>query len=165
MKGVESIMAYMLAFYFANQMSMMRGHSILPESWKDLFPVWNFVNSVATPYPDLSILLSNLAAISREQMCRLFIEAPVESRDNEAFLAAFKDRDKLWSKAKAGQPGLRKLNNVGGDILGPWTTVPEAVCFGGAILEKYAVTQKIEDWKGEESLRHASAPPRSRIQP
>ena len=163
MKGVESIMAYMLAFHFANQMSTMRGHSILPESWKDLFPVWNFVNSAATHFGELSILLSNLAAVSREQMCRFFVEAPAESRDNEAFVAAYKDKDKLWSRAKTGQPSLRKLVSDGNGILGPWTTVPEAIAFGGAILEKYAVVHKIENWKGEESLKHTAAPPPHRL--
>jgi len=162
MKGVESIMAYMLAFHFANQMSTMRGHSIHPESWKDLFPVWNFVNSVATPYSELSFLLSNLAAVSREQMCRFFVESPAESRDNEAFVAAYKDRDKLWTRAKSGQIALRKLVSEGTVILGPWTTVPDAIAYGGAVLRSYAAAQKIEDWKGEEALKHSPTPPAPR---
>jgi len=163
MKGVESIMAYMLAFHFANQMSTMRGHSILPESWKDLFPVWNFVNSVATPYQELNFLLCNLAAVSREQMCRFFVEAPAESRDNEAFVAAYKDRDKNWLKARQGHSALQILISEGNNILGPWSTVPEAIAFGVAVLEKYAATQKIENWKGEESLKHISTQPPPRL--
>ncbi|KAG9242713.1 hypothetical protein BJ878DRAFT_544001 [Calycina marina] len=162
MKGVESIMAYMLAFYNTNQISQMKGHTMLPESWKDLFPVWHFVHNSAKPYAELIVLLMNLAAVAREQMCKIFIEVPPEHRDNEAFLSAYRDKDRLWAGARLGQPGLRKLSADSGGTLGPWTTVPEAVAFGGIILERYAAAQNVEDWKSEESFKSVPALPVSR---
>jgi hypothetical protein len=145
MRGVESLMAYMIAF---NARERYNRSPPNPEFWEQFFPILLFVTTHAKRYPELIALVDNLGAISREQLNRIYLEQPKESRDMtwEKLATSSKDRVRLWHRCKMGETYISNLGVQG--ALGPWSTVDEAVSFGVMTLKKYAISQKLQ-WEGD----------------
>lgn len=146
MRGVESLMAYMIAFHSRDKIEIMCSRPLQADSWEQFFSVWSFVETNTKQYPELRTLIDQLGAVSREQLMKVYTNLPEESRKWDSFLACLKHRDSLWTQCKKHHQLLSDLGIEG--TLGPWSTVSEAVGFGVATLSCYAVAQKME-WEGD----------------
>lgn len=146
MRGIEGLMAYMLAFFFRDKIEVISGRPMKADSWEQFFNVWSFVDGNTRNYPELRTLLEQLGAVSREQLTKVYTNIPEESRSWESFITCIKHRDSLWAQCKKNEKLLSDLGIQG--TLGPWSSVNDAVGFGVATLSYYALAQNIA-WEGD----------------
>jgi hypothetical protein len=146
MRGIEGLLAYMLAFYSRDRIEVLSGRPQKSESWEQFFNVWSFVEGNTRSFPELRTLLEQLGAVSREQLTKIYLNAPAETRNWETFTTSLKHRDSLWAQCKKNEKLISDLGIQG--TLGPWSSVNDAVGFGVATLSYYAVAQNIH-WEGD----------------
>jgi hypothetical protein len=154
MRGIEGLMAYMLAFHYRDQVEILSSRPQSPASWEQFFPIWNFVEQATKPQTELRALLEQLGAVAREQLVRIYMVQHEAPRALDVLLAALKQRDALWGFCKRSEPLLEKLGVKGS--LGPASSVAEAVGFAVATLKRYAVAKGLP-WDGDVGFSNAPA--------
>ena len=145
MRGVEGLMAYMMAFHARDKQSLFSNKNPTPNHWEELFPIYNFVLVQARGHNELMITVDQLGAIARHELSKIYNDFP--NVNVGKMTSNNKEMDRLWDKGKRSQNILRELGII--EILGPWNTVNDAVGFGLAVLEKYASAHGIKTWKGD----------------
>ena len=150
MNGIEALLCYMLAFHASDKTSKFRNQAPQQENWAQFFPLWIFMEKKTGQYPELHALVDQLGAVSREQLNKASIEQPVDKRDWDKMVSNLRERDRLWMQCKRNEQLILSLGVTG--MLGPWSSVSEAIGFGMATLTCYAEKQGGLEWKLDANL-------------
>ncbi|KAF4628665.1 hypothetical protein G7Y89_g9491 [Cudoniella acicularis] len=146
--GLECIVVYMNAFSAKDRISQFQKQMPMSQSWESLLKLWEFLDTNARTFPILQALSSRLGALCREELQRIFSESKdFQNREQKCYdllRSNFKERDKLWNRSHASRSLLAELGIT--DVLGPWTTVPEATSFAMDALGAYSKKEKV-GWK------------------
>lgn len=153
--GVESLMAYMLAFHARDRIAQLRGSLPDPTSWDGLLKVQAFLEHSARHFVELHALVGQMGAVTREMLSRAYMEHLAvakekvlekvgrDTRDNS------RARDAAWQSVRRNEKALEKiLEKVGVKGLGPWSSVQDVVQLAGSVLTVYAGREKVE-WSAD----------------
>ena len=154
MRGIEGLMAYMIAFYSRDRIEVLAGRPQKAEFWEQFFTVWSFVDGNARSFPELRTLVEQLGAVSRELLMKVYQNLPAESRNWDSVLTCLRHRDSLWVQCKRNEKLVLDMGIHG--TLGPWSSLNDAVGFGVATLSYYAIAQNLE-WEGDSHFSTTSA--------
>lgn len=147
--GVESLMAYMLAFHARDRIAHLRSNPPDPGSWDGFLKLQAFLEHATRPYVELHALIEQMGAVAREMLNRVFMEhlavakketlekCARETRENSRL------RDTAWMGVKRNEKALRELG-VKKEGLGPWSSVQDAVGLAGNVLGAYCAKEKLE---------------------
>jgi hypothetical protein len=146
--GVESLMAYMLAFHARDRIAQLRGSLSDPGCWEGLLKVQAFLEHATRHYVELHALVEQMGAVTREMLNRAYMEHLAaakekvlervgrDTRDNS------RARDIAWAGVRRNEKVFERLGVEGG--LGPWSSVQDVVTMAGSVLGAYSAREKVE---------------------
>ena len=148
--GIESLMAYMLAFQARDRIAQLRGQTPDPSSWDSFVKLQAFLVHSTKPYIELYALVEQMGAVAREMLNKAYMENLVLVKDGGKIEKLAKDirdnsraREAVWMGVKRNEKVLTELG-VENKGLGPWSAVHEAVALAGTTLGVYCAREKLE---------------------
>lgn len=149
--GVESLMAYMLAFHARDRIAHLRSNPPDPASWDSFLKLQAFLQNTSRQFIELHALFEQMGAVGREMLNRAYMEHLTLPKDAPAKLEKLvrgtrensRLRDQAWAGVKRNKKVLRELG-VEREGLGPWSTINDAVALASATLGVYSAKEKLE---------------------
>lgn len=152
--GVESLMAYMLAFHaydriardrIAGLRSMHRG----PCDWDGFLKLQAFLEHVTRHYAELHALIEQIGAVAREMLNRVLMDT-LRITNKESMEEMLKKtrqnsraRDAVWIGVKRNEKVLKDLG-LKMETIGPWSSVEDVVILAVNVLDVYCAKEKLE---------------------
>jgi len=145
--GIEGQLAYMLAFQARGRIAQKKNIPVDPRVWEDFTGLFGFVGSNTRYYPELAALCDQLCALGREQLNRIYLENLKDFKNvSEKCVGDIREnskkRDSLWQSAARSEHVLKELG-VEKTLLGPWSSIHQAVGMGLAVLDKYSARERL----------------------
>jgi hypothetical protein len=147
--GVESLMAYMLAFHARDRIAHLRGQPPNCQSWDGWLKLQFFLLGSTKHYTELHALIEQMGAVAREMLNRDFMEHLGSVKESAKIEKLVRDtrenwraRDAAWIGVKRNEKVLRELGIK--ETLGPWSTCKDAVCLAGSVLGAYSAKERLE---------------------
>jgi hypothetical protein len=144
--GLESIVAYMHAFYFNDLGNLHRGCQ--STHWESLLCLLQFINYQVRGDEVLRALSAQVGAVCHEQVERILVHS-MDVKNYEKMKVNTKKRNQEWSLAQRYKKALSDLGVT--DMLGPWSSVKEATELALDVLARYAKRENV-DWKRDTEL-------------
>jgi hypothetical protein len=158
--GVESLMAYMLAFEARDRVASIRSLPRDPSVWEGFIGLQEFLFKTAKPYAELHALIEVMGGVAREMLNNAYMDHAglVKDRDGaQKIIGKMKEncraREMAWRGASQNETVLNDLGvmNDKQHRLGIWSGVEEAVAFAAETLALYAARENL-DWTPEPGL-------------
>ncbi|RDL33975.1 Uncharacterized protein BP5553_08343 [Venustampulla echinocandica] len=151
--GIECIIVYVNAFSAKDRILQLQKLAPMPQNWESLIKLWEFTDSHTRGFPILQALSARLGVLCREELHRIYPDTKeFQGRDAKCLdmlKLNSKERDKLWGRSHASRGILTELGVA--EVIGPWTTVPEATNFTMDVLGAYSKKEKV-GWKREMNI-------------
>ena len=148
--GVESLMAYMLAFHARDRIAYLRAQPPNCQSWDGWLKLQVFLLGSTRHYMELHALIEQVGAVAREILNRDFMEHLGSAKESTKIEKLVRDtrensraRDAAWMGVKRNEKVLRELG-VKKEMLGPWSTCQEAVNLAESVLGAYSAKEGLE---------------------
>ena len=155
--GVESLMAYMLAFQARDRIAQLRAVTPDASTWESFVKLQAFLVHGTKPYIELFALVEQMGAVAREIWNRALVEHLALVKDGGKIEKLGKEirdnsraKDATWSSVKRNEKVLKGLG-VKSQILGPWSGVQDAVTLAGTTLAAYCSRENLE-WSPDAQL-------------
>jgi hypothetical protein len=146
--GLEALTVFMSSFNAQTRHQQLQKKALASDHWEVLIKLWEFLDTRSRAFPILQALMVAVGALIREELRRVGVESP-NYRNGEANILELlksndRERDRLWSRYHSFRSVVTELGIT--DVVGPWTTIPEAKNFVMEILVAFSKKEKL-GWK------------------
>lgn len=147
--GVESLMAYMLAFHARDRVAQLRSNLRDSCTWDGFLKLQAFLEHATRHYTELHALIEQMGAVAREMLNRVLMDT-LRITNKESMEKMLKEtrensraRDAAWMGVKRNEKVLKDLG-VKLETIGPWSSVEDVVILAGNVLDVYCTKEKLE---------------------
>jgi hypothetical protein len=147
--GVESLMAYMLAFHARDCIARLRSIHQNPGHWDGFLKLQAYLEHATRHYRELHALVEQMGAVAREMLNRVLMDTLriTDQASMEKMLKETREnsraRDAAWLEVKRNGKALKRLG-VKMETIGPWSSVEDVVVLAGNVLDVYCTKENLE---------------------